>query len=83
MGVKLKTLSGSEVLAILERFGFVGISQNGSHAKLRRMTIAGSQTLIVPLNNPLPKGTLKAIFSQASRYVPQENLHEYFYTSQN
>ena len=81
MGVKLKTLSGSEVLSILERFGFAGISQNGSHVKIRRMTLHASQTLIVPLSSPLPKGTLKAIFNQASRYVPQEELHVHFYGS--
>ena len=65
----------------MDRFGFAGISQNGSHAKIRRMTLHASQTLIVPLSYPLPKGTLKAIFSQASRYVSQEELHGHFYGS--
>jgi predicted RNA binding protein YcfA (HicA-like mRNA interferase family) len=38
MGVKLKSLSGRELVSIFEQFGFGAISQNGSHVKMRRMS---------------------------------------------
>jgi predicted RNA binding protein YcfA (HicA-like mRNA interferase family) len=69
MGVKLKALSGSELVSIFERFGFSVVSQNGSHVKLRRMSITGSGMIIIPAHKRIPKGTLQAIFSQAAHFV--------------
>jgi predicted RNA binding protein YcfA (HicA-like mRNA interferase family) len=81
MGVKLKILSGDDILAIFERFGFFVISQKGDHVKLRRTMIDGKETLIISLPGTMPKGTLKAIFNQACRYIPKSELHAHFYTS--
>ncbi len=77
---KLRVLSGREVIKILSKFGFEVVSQKGSHVKLRRVLPDGTkQTLTVPLHEELDKGTLKAIFKQASRYIPEEELKQYFY----
>ena len=77
---KLRVLSGKEVIRILSKFGFEVASQRGSHVKLRRILQDGTkQTLTVPLHEELDKGTLKAIIRQASRYVPEEELKQYFY----
>ena len=77
---KLRVLSGKEVVKILSKFGFEVISQRGSHVKLRRILPDGTkQTLTVPLHEELDKGTLKAIIRQASRYIPEEELKQYFY----
>ena len=77
---KLKVLSGRGVIKILSKFGFEVVSQKGSHMKLRRVLPNGTkQTLTVPLHEELDKGTLKAIFKQASRYIPEEELKQYFY----
>lgn len=62
MGRKLKELSGKEVVKILERFGFNVISQVGSHVKLRRISPTGSETLIVPASQSIPRGTVRDIF---------------------
>ncbi len=78
---KLKRLSGDEVISALARFGFTIHSQRGSHVKLRRVTANGvAQTLTVPRHRELDIGTLTAIFRQASRFVPEEQLREEFYT---
>lgn len=78
---RLRRLSGDEVIAALARFGFQVHSQRGTHAKLRRVTAGGSrQTLTVPRHRELDTGTLQAIFRQASRYVPEEDLRPHFYT---
>jgi len=77
---KLKTLSGRDVLKILTKFGFEIISQRGSHVKLGRVISHGTrQTLTIPLHEDLDKGTLRAIYRQALRYIPEEELRPYFY----
>ncbi len=77
---KLRVLSGKEIVKILSKFGFEVVSQRGSHVKLRRILPNGAkQTLTVPLHDELDKGTLKAIFRQATRYIPEDKLRNYFY----
>ncbi len=77
---KLKTLSGKDVVKIFSNFGFEGISQRGSHIKLRRTLDDGTkQTLTIPLHKELDKGTLRAIFRQSLRYIPEEEIKHYFY----
>jgi len=77
---RLKVLSGKEVIKILSRFGFTIISQKGSHVKLRRILPDGTkQSLTIPLHEELDKGTLKAIYRQALRFIPEEELKPYFY----
>ena len=77
---KLKLLSGKEVIEIFSKFGFEIVSQRGSHVKLRRVLKGGTkQTLTIPVHDELDKGTIKAIFRQALRYIPEEELRPYFY----
>ncbi|MEM2902808.1 MAG: type II toxin-antitoxin system HicA family toxin [Candidatus Bathyarchaeia archaeon] len=77
---KLKVLSGRELVKIFSELGFQTVSQRGSHVKLRRVLRNGTkQTLVIPMHEELDKGTLKAIFRQALRYVPEEELKVHFY----
>jgi predicted RNA binding protein YcfA (HicA-like mRNA interferase family) len=78
---KLRTLSGQDVLKILVKFGFEIVDRQGSHVKIRRQLLTGGrQSLTVPLHDEIDKGTLKAIFRQALRYIPEPDLHPHFYT---
>ena len=78
---KLRILSGKEVVRIFSRFGFKVISRRGSHVKLRRVLADGAkQTLTIPIHEELDRGTLRAIFRQALRYIPEEELKPYFYS---
>jgi predicted RNA binding protein YcfA (HicA-like mRNA interferase family) len=77
---KLKAASGPSLLAVFGKFGFVKLSQRGSHAKLRRETPGGRQTLTVPLHKELDKGTLLALFRQGCRYISENELAPYFFT---
>jgi predicted RNA binding protein YcfA (HicA-like mRNA interferase family) len=78
---KLKTLSGQDVLRILAKFGFEKVDQEGSHVKIRRQLLAGGrQSLTVPLHDEIDKGTLKAIFRQALRYIPEAEIRPHFYS---
>ena len=74
----LKVLSGAQVVDILADFGFAVIGGT-KHIKLRRYGPNGNETLVVPNHSPITKGTLRVIFSQASHYVPQAELHPHFY----
>ena len=74
-------LSGKEVTSILQDVGFFVAGQKGSHIKLKRILADGtSQTLTIPNHDELDKGTLKAIYNQALRYISEENLRKHFYT---
>jgi predicted RNA binding protein YcfA (HicA-like mRNA interferase family) len=78
---KLKSLSGEDVSRIFFQFGFGIASQRGSHMKLRRVLSNGAkQTLTIPFHKELDKGTLRAIFRQALRYIPEDELKPYFYS---
>lgn len=80
MPAALRRLSAREVLRALGSFGFEVVSTRGSHAKLRRVTASGErQTLTVPLHQTLAAGTLRAIFRQAARYVPESELRPWFF----
>ena len=77
---KLKRLSGKEVVRIFHHIGFETVDQRGSHIKLRRIAPNGSrQTLTVPDHAEMDTGTLRAIYRQALRYVPEGELHPHFY----
>jgi predicted RNA binding protein YcfA (HicA-like mRNA interferase family) len=78
---KPRKLSGDEIAAILARFGSLVHSQRGSHVKLRRITSEGiKQTLTIPRHGELDPGTVRAIFRQAVRYVPEDQLHSLFFS---
>jgi predicted RNA binding protein YcfA (HicA-like mRNA interferase family) len=78
---KLKRLSGKDVIAILGRFGFVVVSQRGSHVKLARVLSSGErQILTVPNHSELDTGTCRALFRQAGRYVLEQELRPHFYS---
>ncbi|HBA46057.1 hypothetical protein A2W67_03680 [Candidatus Nomurabacteria bacterium RIFCSPLOWO2_02_40_28] len=61
-----KLLSSAQIISIIERKGFVFISQKGSHMKFRKY---GNKnlTVIVPANKKeIPMGTLHSIIRQSS-----------------
>jgi len=76
---RLKRLSGSEVIKILQKFGFQIHSQRGDHVKMRRLTETGKETLTIPKHKQLDTGTCRAILKQASQYISLSELAEYFY----
>ena len=77
---KLKVLSGKDVIKIFGYFKFFIVDQKGSHIKLKRIVEKNNnQTLTIPNHQELDKGTLKAIFNHALRYIPENKSRGYFY----
>ncbi len=80
MSPKLRRLAAREVLAVLRAFDFEVVSTRGSHAKSRRESADGTrQILTVPLHRELAPGTLRAVFRQATRFIPVDELRSYFF----
>ncbi len=78
---RLKRLTSREVLRILRGFGFDVVSVRGSHAKLVRVSASGErQALTVPVHSQLATGTVQAIYRQASRFIPRDELRPEFYS---
>ena len=77
---RLKSLSGSDVVAILALFGFERIDQRGSHVKLRRVLNEARQTLTIPMHQDMDKGTLRAIYRQSARFIPESELRPHLYS---
>jgi predicted RNA binding protein YcfA (HicA-like mRNA interferase family) len=76
---KFRRLSGADVIQILRQFGFVVVSQRGSHVKLKRTLDDGRrQTLSVPNHKELDVGTCRAIFRQACEYIAESELTPHF-----
>lgn len=80
MPEKLRRLSGDDVVKILTSFGFGVTGHRGSHIKLKRSTKGVKQTLTIPRHRELDKGTLRAIFRQACRYIDESDLRPHFYS---
>jgi len=63
MSDKLPVISGKELLALLEKFGFNIIRVKGSHHRMKH--IDGRITTIpVHKNDPIPKGLLRKIIRE-------------------
>ncbi len=56
------------------------MATRGSHAKLRRVKEDGTTEILTgPLHKELDFGTLRAIYRQATRFIPEQELREWFY----
>ncbi len=78
---ELRVLSGKDIVKIFESFGFEIAGQKGSHVKLKRNIekTGEKQVVTIPDHKEVSKGTAKAIYNQALRYIPEESLREKFY----
>ena len=78
---RLRRLTTRQRLRAVRDCGFQVIATRGSHAKLVRVLPSGErQVLTVPLHSQLAPGTLRAIFRQAVRFIPESELRSKFFT---
>jgi predicted RNA binding protein YcfA (HicA-like mRNA interferase family) len=64
--VKLKRLSGKEVVKALERLGFFQARQRGSHVVMKKVLPTGSIGCVVPMHKEIATGTLHGLLKQAN-----------------
>ncbi|MEJ5262634.1 MAG: type II toxin-antitoxin system HicA family toxin [Ignavibacterium sp.] len=76
---KLKVLSGDEIIKIFKEFDFSVTSQKGGHIKISRIKDGEKQVLVFPNHKEIDTGTLKAIYRQALKYIPESEIKKYFY----
>ena len=81
---RLKRLTSRDILRILGRFGFEVVSVKGSHAKLVRVALEGKagqkEILVVPIHRKMSVGTIYAIYRQACRFIPEDDLRDDFFS---
>jgi predicted RNA binding protein YcfA (HicA-like mRNA interferase family) len=77
---KLRNLSGKEIVKFLEKNNFLIHKTRGSHFKMRRIVLTQKQTLIIPVHNVIPKGTLYGIYNQILEYIPGPEVKSFFFT---
>lgn len=77
---RLRNLSGRDLLRIFQHLGFTVVRVKGSHHILRRVVDGKVQTINIPVHGmqDLPPGLLKRLYRDASRYIPEEDLAQYF-----
>ena len=76
----LKVLSGQDLIKIFLGFNFKIQTQKGSHIKLVRFSEKGEkQILVIPNHKEIDRGTLKAIYRQSLKYIPEDDLFPNFY----
>jgi predicted RNA binding protein YcfA (HicA-like mRNA interferase family) len=66
---KLPVVSGKETVKVLVKLGFEVRKGKGDHVVLKK----GFRVFVVPLHNPLKKGTLRKILKQAGISVEEFN----------
>ena len=78
---RLKRLGARDIVRILGQSEFEVLSTRGSHIKLARIRSTGRrEILIVPMHRQLTAGTVHAIYRQASRFIPEEELRPGFFS---
>ena len=77
---KLKRISGKQIISFCEDQGFRVGRQKGSHINLVRQTKDGKQVATIPNHKEIDRGTLHTIFKQLTRFIPEVDLRQFFYT---
>ena len=70
--MKLPLLSGREILAALQRLGFVEIHRKGSHVKMEH---ADGRRIVFPFHDEVDRYTLKGALRDASIGLEEFLLH--------
>ncbi|MBI2147864.1 type II toxin-antitoxin system HicA family toxin [Candidatus Woesearchaeota archaeon] len=63
--MKLRDVSGIEVIKRLKKFGYVATRQKGSHVRLEKFDGEKTRKITVPLHRSLKIGTLLQIIKDA------------------
>ncbi len=78
---RLRRLTSREVLRVFVGFGCEVVGTLGSHAKLVRALPSGERHILtVPVHRQLSIRTVHAIYRQASRFIPEADLRQHFFT---
>ena len=81
MTVKLRVLSGHDVLRIFESHGFVQSRQKGDHVRVSRKTTFGTAHVTIPLHREVRIGTLHGIAQDFASVFGEELMRSMFYTN--
>ena len=60
-----KLFSSKQIIKVLQKHGFILISQHGSHVKFRKMGLEVRTTIVPDNKKEIPRGTFKSILRQS------------------
>jgi len=60
-----KLFSSKQIIKVLQKHGFILISQRGSHVKFRKMGLEVRTTIVPDNKKEIPRGTFKSILRQS------------------
>ncbi|PIP31817.1 hypothetical protein COX24_01465 [bacterium (Candidatus Gribaldobacteria) CG23_combo_of_CG06-09_8_20_14_all_37_87_8] len=60
-----KLFSSKQIIKVLQKHGFILISQCGSHVKFRKMGLEVRTTIVPDNKKEIPRGTFKSILRQS------------------
>jgi predicted RNA binding protein YcfA (HicA-like mRNA interferase family) len=78
---KLRLLSGKEVVGFCERHNFKIASMKGSHVNLAFDITGNKHITTVPLHKEIARGTLHTIYKRLKKFISEEEVKQFFYTS--
>lgn len=64
-----RDLSGDDLIAALQRLGYLVVRQTGSHVRLTRTVGDAEHHITVPRHSPLRIGTLNAILNEVAHHL--------------
>lgn len=76
---KLKELKGTEVVRILQKYGFINTRTRGSHIRMSLKTELTSFHITIPNHVPLKKGTLHGIVKDFESIFGIQEAQNAFY----
>lgn len=79
--LKLRRLSGKEVIIFCEQYNFKISRQKGSHVNLARIVSGNKQVVTIPNHKEIDRGTLHNILKKLLPFISEAELKKFFYTS--
>ncbi len=76
----LKRQSGKDIIKELEVLGFSVTRQKGSHVRLSRFSVDGTDHISIPDHNELDRGTQKSIIRSLKPCINEDDIKSIFYT---
>ena len=64
-----RNISGSEIIQLLKRFGYIPTRQTGSHIRLTASLPGGQHHLTIPSHSTIKIGTLNKIFKDLADHL--------------
>ncbi len=78
---RIRTISGKNLIKELFKIGFILERQTGSHVIIGKTCNGRYFTTVVPLHDPVAKGTLSNIYKDVAKMCTEKDVKSIFFSS--